>query len=145
MNEDKLRYGVTIAFGVGAILIALAASLPAPLFAFDKVIVGALLLGGFAAGGVALNLTPSAVKLAREANLNVPIPYAPSAKKATLDDALLLNRVRILEERVFGDVEKPKMARPPDRPVDAEPKAGVAQSETAPAPQTNTGKASPGY
>jgi len=75
MPNDTLRYVTTIAFGLIAIAIALLASLAQPLIVLDKVVVGALLVGGLGAGGVALNLTPTSVKLAREGVL--PIPYTP--------------------------------------------------------------------
>jgi len=78
MNNDTLRYATTIGFGLISIAIALLASLATPIILLDKVVVGALLVGGLGAGGVALNLTPTSVKLAREANANAPIAYAPT-------------------------------------------------------------------
>jgi len=55
MGENAMKFIVSIVFGLIAIALAVAASLPSPLVVFDKVVVGALLAGGFAAGGIALN------------------------------------------------------------------------------------------
>ena len=72
---DHIKWGVSVFGGLIAIALAVAASLPAPLVIFDKVVVGALLAGGFTAFGVSVNI---AANVARER----------AARRATYDPAL---------------------------------------------------------
>lgn len=58
--SDAMRAYITVAGGAIAILIALTSSLASPVFLFDKVVVGALLVGGLAAFGVSINIGQSA-------------------------------------------------------------------------------------
>jgi hypothetical protein len=60
--SDTARAWITVAGGGIALLIAALSSLavgPGPIFTFDKVVVGALLVGGLGAFGVAINIGQS--------------------------------------------------------------------------------------